>query len=111
MSLDPFKPGRDCLTVARVSLAASRPITNDYVRRIEALEHQLDPERTLDWRGDARAAADEIEQIIDGLRKLTATRPGVATGTNKLTQNPAKVALPGVDDALVQLWRAYGHLV
>jgi hypothetical protein len=106
MAGDPFKRVRDHLAVARESLvAAGKPVTSALIGRLERLEQRLDPAHA-DWHGDAQAARSELERIADKLRTLTATRPAVATGASKSTQDPAKVLLPGVDGALEQIKRA-----
>ncbi len=111
MADDPFKRVRDHLAVARESLvAAGKPAASAAIGRLETIEHQLDPTHA-DWRGDPYAARCRLERIADDLRNLTSVRPGVATGTTKLTQDPARVLLPGVDGALEQIKSALTWLV
>jgi hypothetical protein len=101
-----FRRVRDHLAVAREYLVAGgKPATSAVIGLLGTIERQLEPHGG-DYRGDAQTARSELERIIDKLSALTARRPGVATGSEKLKQDPEKVLLPGVDGALEQLRQA-----
>jgi hypothetical protein len=105
MTVGPFERVRDLLALACNSLTASRERTGTLSDRVKALQRQLDPTHA-DWRGDAQTARGELERIAEDLQKLTAPRAGVATGTDHLRQDRAKVLLPGVDGAINSVGKA-----
>lgn len=72
------------------------PRSDELKSRLTSLQHELS-------QGDAIAALYGLPRLITDLRELTQMRPGTATGTAKLTQNPEPVLLPGVDEAIKQL--------
>jgi hypothetical protein len=104
MTTDRFKPVRDHLVAACNLLAGSSERTEVLSDRLRAVERQMD------WRGDPHAALHALPAIIADLGELKEATPGVATGTTKLTQDPEKVPVPGVADAIVQLETAVNLL-
>ncbi len=85
MTADPLKPVRDHLVVACNLLAGNSERTDALSDRLRAVERQMD------WRGDPDAALYALPAIIADLGEL------------KLTEDPEKVLLPGVAEAIAQL--------
>jgi hypothetical protein len=103
MADDRFKSVRDHLIAACNLLAGASERTDALSDRLRAVERQMD------WRGDPSAALYALPAIIADLGELNEAAPG-ATGTAKLTQDPEKVLLPGVVDAIGQLEKAVNLL-
>jgi hypothetical protein len=89
---DRLKPVRDHLVAACNLLAGASARTEALSDRVRAVERQMD------WRGDTHAALHALPTIIADLREVT------------LTQEPVKVLLPGVADAIDQLDKALNLL-
>ena len=104
MADDRFKPVRDHLIVACNLLAGASERTDALSDRLRAVERQMD------WRGDPHAALYALPAIIADLGELNEAAPDAATGTAKLTQDPEKVLLPGVVEAIGQLEKAVSLL-
>ena len=100
MTVDPFKPVRDHLAVARTSLEASRPGTDAPLDRVRAVERQLE------WRGDPYTADYELKAIIADLGELKAAPPEDAAGVRVPEPSAAPVLMPGVAEAIGQLGQA-----
>ena len=100
---DPFKGVRDHLTVARVSLTASKPRTDDLRIRVETIKRQLLDSTHKHYHGDPQLACDELEEIVGDLKKLDRVPAATAPGGAKLTQGTTKELLPGVAEAIKQL--------
>ena len=101
--MDRFEPVRKHLRLAAGSLTVSQLLTGTLRSRVIAVEHQLDPNRPASWVGSPEQARADLEEIVAALKRRRGTRSGVATGVGKLVQDPAKVLLPGVVQAIDQL--------
>lgn len=95
--IDPLKPARDHLAVARESLRAEAR-ARELVGRILAVERQLDPTRE-DWRGDRAGADTELRAILEQLKALKVPR-----------RSPHAAAPPGAAEAIGQLVKALGKM-
>jgi hypothetical protein len=104
MADDRFKPVREHLIVACNLLAGASQRTEALSDRLRAVERQMD------WRGDPQAALYALPAIIADLGELTEAASGGAAGTAKPAQDPEKVLLPCVIDAIGQLEKAVSLL-
>jgi hypothetical protein len=104
MADDRFKPVREHLIVACNLLAGASERTDALSDRLRAVERQMD------WRGDPQAALYALPAIIAELGELNEAAPAGATGIANLAQDPEKVLLPGVVDAIGQLEQAVNLL-
>jgi hypothetical protein len=101
MNDDPVKTARNHITVACASLGMGLSDSRyaEPVRKLERIAAALD-------RGDPMTAIAELPTIIGELGQLEFPRPGVATGTDKLNQDPRPGMLSGVAEAVESLEEA-----
>jgi hypothetical protein len=94
-----------CLGAARVLLKKSDRATDPITSRIEVIENSLNPDDRA-YIGDARAAKESLDRVVDDLARLKAMRPAVAIGNEAMIPNVKPELLPGVSDAINQIGKA-----
>lgn len=93
------------LGTAVVLLKKSDRETASIVRRIEVIEGNMRPGDPA-YIGDAGAAKEALDRMVDDLARLTRMRPAAAVSNEALIPNAKPELLPGVSDAINQIDKA-----